>query len=103
MDNIDILILPSVWYETFGFTVQEALSYGVPVMVSENVGAKDIIENYKTGVIFEANEEDLKEKILYVLEKGKAVLSDMNRNIVDNSHIKTIEEHTTEMLGFYKS
>jgi len=43
-DDTDLLVAPSLWYETFGFTVLEALSYGVPVLVSENVGAKDLLE-----------------------------------------------------------
>ena len=43
MDETDLLICPSVWYETFGYTVLEALSFGVPVLVSDTVGAKDII------------------------------------------------------------
>ena len=30
-DETDIMVAPSIWYETFGFTVLEALSYGVPV------------------------------------------------------------------------
>ena len=42
-DKTDILVVPSIWYETFGFTVLEALSYGVPVIMSESVGAKDIL------------------------------------------------------------
>ena len=42
-ENTDVLIAPSILYETFGFTVLEALSYGVPVIISGNVGAKDIL------------------------------------------------------------
>lgn len=40
--DTDVLVAPSVWYETFGFTVLEALSFGVPVIISDHVGAKDI-------------------------------------------------------------
>lgn len=55
----DVLVAPSIWYETFGFTVLEALSYGVPVVVSNHVGAKDIIGN--CGIIVEAgNVNELK-------------------------------------------
>ena len=32
-DETDILVVPSLWHETFGFTVLEALSYGVPVIM----------------------------------------------------------------------
>ena len=42
-DNSDLVIVPSLWSETYGFNVLEAMSYAVPVIVSENVGAKDII------------------------------------------------------------
>lgn len=58
----DLLVAPSVWYETFGFTVLEALSCGVPVLVSDRVGAKDLITD--NGIIVEAgNIEALKSAI----------------------------------------
>ncbi len=50
-DNTDLLIAPSQWYETFGFTVLEALSYGVPVMVTNKVGASDLLTMGKCGFI----------------------------------------------------
>ena len=53
-DKTDVLVAPSIWYETFGFTVLEALSYGVPVIVSDHVGAKDIIGD--NGVIVKAGD-----------------------------------------------
>lgn len=42
-ENIDVLIMPSLWHETFGFSVLEALSYGDICLVSKSVGAKDIL------------------------------------------------------------
>ena len=36
-DNTDVLIVPSICYETFGYTVLEALSYGVPVVLTDRV------------------------------------------------------------------
>lgn len=54
--NTDILAAPSIWYETFGFTVLEALSYGVPVIVSDRVGAKDIVG--ESGVVVDLNNEN---------------------------------------------
>lgn len=62
----DYLLVPSVCYETFGFVVLEALSYGVPVIVSDHVGAKDIVEN--CGQLVKAGSvESLKGKILELL------------------------------------
>lgn len=42
-EETDLLIAPSIWYETFGYTVLEALSFGTPVLVSGSVGARDVI------------------------------------------------------------
>lgn len=50
--HVDVLAAPSIWYETFGFTALEALSFGVPVIVSDRVGAKDIVG--KGGIIVKA-------------------------------------------------
>lgn len=53
--NTDVLLAPSIWYETFGFTVIEALSYGTPVIVSDRVGAKDIIGD--CGIVVDASDK----------------------------------------------
>ena len=62
MSEADVLVAPSIWYETFGFTVLEALSYGVPVIVSDHVGAKDIIDD-NGKVVKAGNVQELKEAI----------------------------------------
>lgn len=54
MREADMLVAPSIWYETFGFTVLEALSYGVPVIVSNHVGAKDIVGD--NGIVVNAGD-----------------------------------------------
>lgn len=65
----DILAAPSVCYETFGFTVLEALSYGVPVIVSDHVGSKDIIG--QGGILVEAGNVGELKKIICDLSKEK--------------------------------
>lgn len=62
MNEADMLVAPSIWYETFGFTVLEALSYGLPVIVSDHVGAKDIVRD--NGIIISSgNVDELKNAI----------------------------------------
>lgn len=69
--NTDVLVAPSVWYETFGFTILEALSYGVPVIVSDHVGAKDIIGN--AGIVVPVGNEDALIKAFNNIERGNHV------------------------------
>ena len=73
----DILVAPSIWYETFGFTVLEAISYGVPAIISENVGAKDVVG--KAAIIVNANDYiDLKDKISFCIHNYEK-LTQMNK------------------------
>ncbi len=43
--KIDVLIVPSLWYEPFGRVVIEALSYGIPVIISNRGGLKELFNN----------------------------------------------------------
>ena len=48
----DVLVLPS-WRETWGMVVNEALCFGLPVVVSDQVGAApDLVKNGTNGYIF---------------------------------------------------
>lgn len=88
-DETDVLVAPSIWYETFGFTVLEALSYGVPVIISDNVGAKDIL-NEDVGIIV----DNITSEKLYVVLKNLTIekLKTMNRAIVEKQNVMKIEE-----------
>lgn len=51
MRELTVLVLPSV-EEAFGLVVVQALSVGVPCLVSDRVGAKDLIREGENGAIF---------------------------------------------------
>ncbi len=55
MSAADALVLPSI-FELYGAVVGEALQWGTPVLVSENVGAK-VLVNEKNGYIFDQFKE----------------------------------------------
>ena len=49
----DVLVLPSGYAETWGLVTNEAMSCGLPAIVSDRVGcAPDLIEPGRTGAIF---------------------------------------------------
>lgn len=63
--NASCLVLPS-FSEPWGLVVNEALSYGCPVVVSHRCGCvPELVENKPTGFVFEAeNIDDLAAKLL---------------------------------------
>lgn len=94
MNNTDILIAPSVWNETFGYTVIEALSYGVPVIVSSHVGAKDVIPDGCGIIVHDSNE--LKDAIKNLTIKK---LEEMNFSILKYFQAKTIKFFNRELFN----
>ncbi|MDD2980784.1 MAG: glycosyltransferase [Hespellia sp.] len=102
MEKTDLVVVPSMWNETFGFVVLEALSYGVPVLVSEHVGAKDILAEGKSGMIARPDKESLKNAVKDILRNPQEKLSEMNHYIVKNQFIKTMDVHAKEIEKFYK-
>ncbi len=56
INSYDLLILPS-HYDGWGVVVNEALCAGVPVLCSDQVGAKKIVTTFHSGEIFQNNNE----------------------------------------------
>lgn len=56
--NHDVFILPS-YYEPWGLVVEEALYWGLPVIVSDRVGSSiDMVKDLGTGIIFKSKNID---------------------------------------------
>lgn len=102
MNQFDVLVTPSEWEETFGFTVLEGLSYGIPVIVSNKVGAKDLIIEGKNGFIVSGEKQVLKECMLRLIEETK-ILDEMNEYIFNNFQVKTMSEHAKELEMLYQN
>ena len=97
-DNTDVLIAPSVWYETFGYTVLEAISYGIPVVISDRVGAKDIVND--CGIQVDVTSKEKLKKLLESLDAER--IMKLNRNIIENFKIKEWSEFTDEINALYE-
>lgn len=77
----DVLVAPSLWNETFGFTVAEAIYAGVPVIVSERVGAKDLVKNGWNGYIISPDEESLYQSFIQIYD-NRDILNKFHSNIL---------------------
>lgn len=97
MQESDVVVVPSLWKETFGFVAMEAISHGVPVLVSENVGAKDLITDWHNGVCVDAK-KDAWIKILTELIQDRSKLERMNREICADSFVYDLASHVKRLL-----
>lgn len=54
--RIDALIVPSLWNEPMGRVILEAYSYGVPVVAARRGGIAEIVEEGRTGFLYDPEE-----------------------------------------------
>ncbi|TES89994.1 MAG: glycosyltransferase family 1 protein [Candidatus Cloacimonadota bacterium] len=96
----DMLVLPSL-YESFGYPVLEAMAMGLPVIVSRQVGASELIEEGKTGYIMRdvGDEKELSSFIMLLIEKGLKSFSERARN---KARKFTWERKSDEILCIYE-
>ncbi|WGX75705.1 glycosyltransferase [Paraclostridium bifermentans] len=102
-ENTDMLIVPSIWDETFGFITLESLSYGVPVLVTNKVGSKDLIcdSEFTKGEIVNLCKDMVKNRIKKIY-KDKSILQNYNHNIVNDDFEYLLDKHCSNVYSEYK-
>lgn len=103
ISNSKILIFPSEWYECMPMTILEAFNEGT-LVVASNIGSiRNIIKNYKTGILFQSgNPIDLKNKIKWALnhpEKCDQIVLNAKKNFRDNYSDKV---NSKLLINLYK-
>ncbi|MBW2605948.1 MAG: glycosyltransferase family 4 protein [Deltaproteobacteria bacterium] len=97
--KIDLLAVPSLWYENTPLIVYSALAARTPVVASNMGGLKELIEPGVNGLLFEAGSveglKDCLEKIILSPE----LLPKLTNNI---KPVKSIETHAEEILEEYQ-
>jgi len=92
LQNCSALIFPSIWYEAMPMAIIEAFACGKPVIASRLGAMVEIIEEGKTGILFEpGNAKDLASKI----EWAASHQSEMH-NMGANARMVFEEKYTAE-------
>ena len=78
--NCLFTVVPSEWYEPFGFTVLESFALGKPVIGADIGAIPDLVKDGYTGALFRPGyAKDLAEKINYLLG-DKNLIPEMGKN-----------------------
>ena len=101
-DSLDLIVIPSICPETFGFVALEALSYAMPCIVSERVGAKDLIDSGINGFVLDCNEEDFKETLKNIINTP-IILNSINRSICQMNVSFDFVSHSQKITNIYKT
>jgi len=92
------IVFPSEWYETFGMVIIESFACAKPVIASRLGAMAELVEEGKTGLLFEpGNAEDLAAKMRWAWEH-KAEMQQMGENARCVYEAKYTPEKNYQML-----
>jgi glycosyltransferase involved in cell wall biosynthesis len=83
--SIDVLVVPSIWAEPFGYVCIEALSFGIPVIVARSGALPEIVEHEKSGLAFTAANHEELAACLRKIAGDRALLGRLHRGALDRA------------------
>lgn len=98
LDKLDVLVVPSLWWETFCLTIREGLLAGIPVIASDIGAMREALDGERDGILFRCGDaDDLREKLERVLN------DDMWRERFYNrgASVKSLEAYSEEIEALY--
>lgn len=100
LSQIDVLVVPSLWYENSPLVIHEAFMAGVPVIASRIGGIPGLVTDGQSGFLFDPGDVDgLAEKMQRVIA-DPSILDGLKKGL---PRVKGIEENALELERIYGS
>jgi glycosyltransferase involved in cell wall biosynthesis len=99
-----VIVVPSEWYENCPMSVLEAMAYGKPVIASRIGGIPELVEENKTGLLFDAGDADGLLLAVNKLMKSKSLRQQMGktgRRRVEKYF--SLDKHHQGLINIYKN
>jgi glycosyltransferase involved in cell wall biosynthesis len=97
--EIDVVVVPSVWYENSPNIILEAFAFDIPVVASDLGGMAELIQNNENGLLFEmGNAADLARRLERLLEEP-AMIQRLRNNI---KPVKSTKREVKELILLYQ-
>ncbi len=99
LSQIDVLVVPSIWYENSPVTIHEARLARVPVVASRIGGIPELVTHGVSGLLFTPGDvDDLASQIQRLIDEP-LLLARLRQRI---QPVKTIEENALELEEAYE-
>jgi len=97
--QLDCVVLPSRWYESFGITLREAVRAHRPVIVSDIGSFKEGIRHNENGLVFKTGDTiDLYETMERMIKSPELA----ERLVEKGIEVETLEDHCAKLSGLYQ-
>ncbi len=97
LSDIDVLVVPSLWFENSPLVIHEAFLAKIPVITSNLGGMAELVTDKKKGLLFEpGNVDDLKEKINQFVKNPQLI-----NHYSQYTNVRSIQEDALEIEKIY--
>lgn len=97
LDRIDLLVVPSLWYENTPFTILEAGMMGLPVLASDLGGISEVVEEGRNGMLFRPDDAgDLARRLAGILEAPERL-----PGLCREGDSRTLDDNLTDFEALY--
>ncbi|MCA9319119.1 MAG: glycosyltransferase family 4 protein, partial [Planctomycetes bacterium] len=98
LEDIDILVVPSLWWETFSLTIREAILAGVPVIAADLGAMREALEASRAGLLFRPNDaEHLAGRLEELIRDEDLRCNLSNRRL----EVKTLQRNAEDYVEIY--
>ncbi len=99
LSSIDVLVVPSVWYENTPFVVLEAFAAGRPVVASDLGGLSELVVDGKNGRTFTAGDPGSLVSVLADFDENPELVTELAQGI---GEVRTLEENARDFLALWE-
>ncbi|NEU56564.1 glycosyltransferase family 4 protein [Halorussus sp. MSC15.2] len=96
--EMDVLVLPSVWYENSPLVIQEAFASGVPVVTADVGGMAELVRDGEDGLTFPVGDADGLRDALSRLARNADLVADLRDGVTEP---KRLRDHAAEIADLY--
>jgi len=97
---LDVVVVPSLWYENSPNVILEAFAHRTPVIVSDLGGMAELVEEGVNGLCFPPGEAASLATALRRLIEEPGLLARLRAGI---KPVKTVAEEMTELQAIYRA
>lgn len=99
LKKMDVLVVPSTWYENTPLVIYEAFASGMPVIATNLGGMSEVVHHGENGLVFEAGDVEGLRAQLERLLGDPELLGRMGKKA---GNVRTVQDSVDEALGLYE-
>lgn len=97
--GIDVLVVPSIWYENTPLVIYSAFAASTPVIATNLGGMSEVVHHEKNGLLFEKGDSKALSLLLKRIVEDRALLERLSKNV---SPPPSISDYVDGLENVYK-